>query len=342
MRFSYRTRKFFSGLATFLLALVLVAAVVWMVWVVWLDRFVVYSRDGAHFQFDMTIQAGQPALPPQEQVTVPIFYNDGSSGEEVISTDLRQLNGYYADAEALKEDLAAVRRQIEALPPDTPVLIDVKNVNGYFFYSSNVGPTTDTLSVRDMDALIQYLVSSDHYVIARLPALRDFYFGLNATENGLFHTSRGYLFADEDNIYWLDPTQEGTMNYLTQTVNELKRKGFDEVVLADFCFPDTKDIWFEGDQREALSAAANTLATVLTSENFCLSFLSEDPFFPLPTQQRTRLYLENITAVGAAGAAQALGLDNPQVRVVFLTELGDNRYDEYGVLRPLVYAKPEA
>ena len=51
MTLSYRTRRFFSGLFTTLLILALVAVLVWIVWIVLLDRFVIYSRDGAEFLF---------------------------------------------------------------------------------------------------------------------------------------------------------------------------------------------------------------------------------------------------------------------------------------------------
>ena len=43
----YRTRRFLKRLATFFLVLILLAVLVWGVWILWLDRYVIYSRDGA-------------------------------------------------------------------------------------------------------------------------------------------------------------------------------------------------------------------------------------------------------------------------------------------------------
>ena len=340
MTLSYRTRRFLSRLAIAAVILALAAVVVWMVWIVWLDRFVVYSRDGAQLRFDSSAEnlSGEIAQAPESDMDISIFYDDGSIIGST-STELTQIIGYYADTAALREDLSAVSAQIRALPAGTAVMIDVKNINGYFHYSSTIGPVTDTLDVTAMDELLEYMNSSGLYTIARLPAFRDYYFGLNQTSNGLFHSSRGYLYADESNCYWLDPTKDGTINYLTQIVGELKRMGFDEVVFSDFCFPDTDKIYFEGDRTTALATAADTLATICASDSFCVSFTSTNAAFQLPEGERCRLYLTGVSAVSARSVAQSTGLADPEVRVVFLTELGDTRFDEFSVMRPLSSAR---
>ena len=70
----YRTRRFLKRLATFLLALVLLLILVWGVWILWLDRFVVYSRDGAKLDFTLQEpQAGQLAVPPAVEDPIPIY-----------------------------------------------------------------------------------------------------------------------------------------------------------------------------------------------------------------------------------------------------------------------------
>ena len=105
MKMSYRTRRFLHRLGIVLLVLLLLAIVTWMVWIVWLDRFVVYSRDGAKFDFDRPneVLSGELAVPPQDQETVSIIYNDSAANMNA-STELAQINGYYADAAALRED----------------------------------------------------------------------------------------------------------------------------------------------------------------------------------------------------------------------------------------------
>ena len=339
MRFSYRTRKFFGGLTTTLLLLLLVAVIVWMVWIIWLDRFVVYSRDGAQIRFDQSAEhlSGEVVTPPTEGPMVSILYDDGKQNV-AVSTELTQLNGYYADAELLKTDPEFVNQQIQKLTAGTPVMFDVKDIYGYFLYSTDVGPTSGSVDAAAVDKMIDYATSHGLYVIARVPAFRDYYFGLNETSNGLFREDGYALWADDsaDGLtYWLDPTKEGTMNYLTKIVGELKRMGFDEVVFSEFRFPDTEDLMFSGDRDATIAEVADTMATICTTDTFCVSFEASDSSFPLPVEERTRLYLVNVPAARAALEATSTGLEDPQVRVVFRTEYGDTRYDEFSVLRPL-------
>ena len=342
MAISYRTRRGLRRLATVLLILLLLAVVTWMIWVVWLDRFVVYSRDGAKLDFDrpLEIQSGQLAVPPQQQQSVNIIYGDSAANTE--NTELTQLHGYYATATALREDLEGVRARIDSLPAGSAVMLDLKTINGYFYYSSEVGPTTTTIDVQAIDELITYLNSKNLYLIARIPAFRDYYYGLNFTSNGLFMESNPIgLWMDSDGCYWLDPTKEGTLNYLTRIVAEIKRLGFDEVVFSDFCFPDTTDIQFSGNQKEAIAEAANTLATICSTETFCVSFCSDTTDFELPAEERCRLYLTNFTAAQVRTAAADTGLENPEIQVVFITEHGDTRFDEYSVMRPVSLVRYE-
>lgn len=339
MRLSYRTRKFLGSVATVLFFLAVLMVLVWMVWIIWLDRFVVYSRDGAKFQFDSSVEhlSGEVVTPPGEEVQISIFYDDGK-GEVEVSTELAQMFGYYADSDALFEDISAVRTQIQNLPAKTPVMLDVKDIYGYFLYSTDIGPTASGIDSGAMDDLIAYINRQDLYTIARVPAFSDYYFGLNQTSNGLYREDGYALWTDFRSgqlTYWLDPTKEGTINYLTKIVSELKRMGFDEVVFTDFRFPDTEDLQFSGDRSAAIAEAAETLATICSTDTFCVSFEASAGDFPLPIEKRTRLYLVDVPAARVQVEAALLGLDDPVARVVFLTELGDTRYDQFSVLRPL-------
>ena len=60
----------------------------------------------------------------------------------------------------------------------------------------------------------------------------------------------------------------------------------------------------------------------------------QDTDFALP-EGRTRLYMKNTVAADAQTIAQKTGLEDPTTRLVFLTEIHDTRFDEFGVLRPL-------
>lgn len=335
MNIPYRTRRALSRAAVVALVIALVATLVFACWFLWLKRYVVYTREeGAVLDMNLSAQiaAGEAAVPPEQQETVSIYYNEGDNAINV-SKELTQLIGYYADAEAL-QDIPQVREQAKLLTADTAVMLDVKSARGNFFYSSSVSTNRDSkVDTEAMDALIAELAQSGKYLIARLPALRDRDYGLNNVPDGVFDSRGAYLFQDDGGCYWLNPARQGTVTHLVQIVTELKALGFDEVVFDDFCFPDTQYMKFDGDKAEALAAAAKTLVTTCAGDSFAVSFV-QGADFALP-EGRSRLYLEDAVAADAAAIAQQTGLENPEIRLVFLTQIHDTRFDAYGVLRPL-------
>lgn len=336
MNIPYRTRYALKQAAIILLVVLLVAALVFLCWFVWLKRYVVYTRDQGAV-LDMTLSAqvadGEVAVPLETLPPVSIYYNEG---ENTINTskELLQITGYYADTAALEKGVNTVWDQAKALPMGTPIMLDVKNPKGHFFYSSSVNShRSSKIDPATMDAMIKDLDTRGMYLIARLPAFRDYQFGLSNTSNGLFVKSGAYLWADSTYCYWLNPASQGTLTHLVEIINELKNIGFDEVVFQEFCFPPTDNLKFSGDKTEALVNAANTLVTSCATERFAVSFVQEAGF-ALP-QGRSRLYVGEAVAANAAGIAQQTGLENPAVNLVFLTENHDTRFDAYSVLRPL-------
>lgn len=333
MIFSYRARRILRNVALILLGLLALAAFIWGIWFLWLERFVIYTRDGAVLNFGLWEQPaeGEAAVEPEPEGTVSIYYDDGSSA--IADTELKQLVGYYIDSEALHADLSVVREDIKKLPAGTPVLLDVKSIYGNSNYSSSVSDRHNTdVDTAAVDELIKLLDSNGMYLIARLPAFRDYYYGWPTVPNGLL-TPQGYLWTNTQNFYWLNPAKEGTMTFLIETVNELQSLGFDEVVFSHFNFPDTDEIVFDGDRAQTLADAAQTLVTTCASDTFAVSFTTEAGALSLPTG-RSRLYLENVSAADAAAMAQLTGVENPAVELVFLTEYHDTRFDVYSVLRP--------
>lgn len=339
MNIPYRTQRTLKRTAVILLTVLLVAALIYLCWFVWLKRYIVYTRDqGAILNMELSAQIpdGVEALPPEQQETVSIYYNEGDNAINT-SKELTQMTGYYADTAALEESISDVREQVKGLPTGTPVMLDVKNPKGKFFYSSSVSSNRNSsIDTAAMDELIEELDNSGMYLIARLPALRDYHYGLSNTSDGLFVASGAYLWADDDYCYWLNPSSQGTMTYLVQIVTELKNLGFDEVVFDEFRFPDTEDLKFSDDKAQALVTAANTLVTTCTDDNFAVSFVQEASF-ALP-EGRSRLYLQGVAAASAAATAQQTGIADPAIHLVFLTEVHDTRFDAYSVLRPLAAA----
>lgn len=332
---SYRTRRALKRLCVTALVLLLVGALVLMCWLLWLNRFIIYTRDGVELNFDITqdFVGGELAQPPEPGADIEIFYEE-TKPTEPPSTELEKLEGYFISYEELTGDQAALRARISQLPAGTPVMLDVKNIKGEFFYTSNVGKITDRLNVAEFNSLLDLLREKEMYIIARLPAFRDYWFGLNNVPSGLFKKDIVALWMDPDRCYWLNPIAEGTVTYLIQIITELRTLGVDEVVFYDYRFPDTDQIRFDGDKDAALAQTAQTLVTACATETFAVSFISTDPAFPLP-EGRSRLYMENILAADVYTMAEATGFTDVEKRLVFFADSNDTRYEEYCVLRPL-------
>ena len=142
------------------------------------------------------------------------------------------------------------------------------------------------------------------------------------------------------NCYWLNPANDGTISYLQQQILEIKSKGFDEVILGDFRFPETNAIVFNGSPREALQTTAAKLLETCGTDRFAISFCLSGPKISLP-EARTRMYMEGSAAADVKIMADSCLLTNLPVKLAFITELKDTRFDDYGVLRPLTSAELE-
>lgn len=339
MTVPYRVRSALKQCAIAIGVLAVVIAAVLLIWLAWLDRYVLYTRDqGAVLDFSQSSDSmsGQTVREPVVENPISIYYNEGENAID-LKQELTQIIGYYITAEELEADIAAVSRQVKALPKDTPVMIDVKSIYGNFFYSSTVSENRNSdLDIEAMDKLIQELCSGGYYTIARLPALRDRLYGLNHVPDGL-PVAAGYLWMDDYGCYWLNPASDGTVNYLAQIANELKGLGFNEVVFCDYYFPETTSIVFKGDKAQTLADTAQTLVNTCSGDRFAVSFTAQSSF-EAPTG-RSRIYLQDVAAAQAASTAEQLGFEDPDIRVVFLTDVHDTRFDAYSVLRPLADAQ---
>ena len=335
MSIPYRTQQKIKRFAISLVILLVVAVIVWGFWVIWLQRFVVYTRnEGAVIDFNQpeTLPAGEAAVPPEESA-IEIYYNEG---DDKINTglELTKLEGYYVTRDELSEDAAGVWDRIQTLPSNTAVMLELKDIYGNFYYSTNTGrPKIDKEKTTAVDRLLSNLKSSNYYTIARMPALRDLNFGLDNTSTGL-PVEGGYLWPDEYGCYWLDPTKEGTIAYLMNIAKELQALGFDEVVFEDYYFPDSEEIVFTADKKKALEDTAQSLVTNCASNTFAVSFVS-DGSWTAPTG-RSRTYRDDVSnPVELMATVERITIEQPDIYLVFVTSNMDERFEEYGVLRPL-------
>ena len=341
MSIPYRHKRTLHRIGVAALIVALILMVVWLCWVIWLQRYVVYTSDGARLDFDVSSYEveGEIAKPKEAEHNISIYFNEGANAIDT-SNEMTQLSGYYITSDMFQQDMPNVLLQVARLPAGTPVMIDMKGAYGSFFYESQLpgavqSASTDIQAVAD---LVKKLQMQGFYTIARISAFRDREFGNNNVPAGLYMLNRKGLWMDTGGMYWLDPSNPTTTNWIASVVLELKAMGFNEVLLDNFRFPASDQYIFNGDKPAALHAAAQTLMTACGSSNFVLSFCVEDPAFALP-EGRCRMYLNGVDAGSAAQKASLVTFDDPDVRLVFLSETGDTRYDQYSVLRSLAVAE---
>ena len=338
MRLTYKTRRNLQRVTTVALAVTLVLVLFGFCWNIWVERYVVYTREGATLDFSRPplTAVGQPAAPPQADDSVSIFYNEGSDAVE-LSTELTALNGYYIDYDALKGSMEEIKEDLNRLKAGTPIMIELKGGYGSFYYTSKLTGAVSSASVNvaAVDELIQYVRSKGFYMIAKISAFRDYDFGNRNVSSGLYMKSRAGLWMDSGGCFWLDPTSANTIGWVTSIVNEIRNLGFNEVVLDNFRFPAETDKYiFQGDMDGAISAAATTLLATCGTDKFVVSFGVATPSFPVP-EGNCRLYLSGVEAKDVELKASQVSFDNAEARLVFLCDTNDTRFDAYSVLRPL-------
>jgi len=340
MSIPYRTRR---ALRKFLTGLVAVAVLVFFVllcWLLWLNRYVIYSGEGAKIDLSLSLDFAQgehPEAPePPESVTVHIPENVGTGDGP---TELARFSGYYVTLSELTEDFDNASARLEELPMGSTVMLQLKSTSGYAYYSSAVAPVSPNANTEQVDRLLQKLISKGHYVIVQLPAFQDYYYimedQMTRVPYGLYQSGRNALWLDVSyRCYWLNPASDGTLTYLIQLLTELRTLGVDEVVFSDFRYPDTTNVTISGDKTASLNAAAATLVNTCSTGSFCVSFTRTAVDLDLPAG-RTRLYLTGASAADAQALAEKTNFEDPSIQLVFVTELSDTRYDDYCVLRPL-------
>lgn len=336
-------RKFFAGL----LILVLLSILLLVCWFLWLNRYVVYSQDGAKLDFDLSLNYGEGEAPVKPTLgAIPEIHDKTEDGDNATGTQFLQFSGYYVTMEELTESFEETAQKLRKLPKGSTILLELKNVQGACCYSTAVASATaketDSFSLTMVDELIAELQGKGHYLIAQIPAFQERAYILeNERERVPYGLPKaggnGSLWPDYSgklSCYWLNPLSDGTMTYLFQLVTEIRNLGFDELVLSDFRFPETDQIVFEGDKMQALVDTAATLVKTCSTDGFAVSFARGNTELSLP-EGRTRLYMVGVSAADAAAMAEMSTLSDTAVQLVFLTDSHDPRYDDYSTLRPL-------
>jgi len=344
MSIPYRVRKALRNLGVFLLVAALVAGGALLTWLVWLNRFVIYTPGGAQLDFDLpdTFPSGQLAQPPAAEETVDVEYGEGlETTDPQDSPQWGAFSGTWVTLKQLTEQFDTVKAELAELPDGSVVMLDLKTYKGEFLYSSSMGPGTKTPTQAQVDSLLADLKARGFRLIASVPAFPEYAYFMadqvnwSRNEHGLpKKNGNGSLWKDEKNsCYWLNPTSEPALTFLVQIVTELRSMGFSEVVFSAFQLPQTDQIRFVGSWEDAINKAADALVKACASENFTVSFIGTEDL-KLPAG-RCRLYLKNVAAADIHDVASRIPTENPNAQLVFITDLKDTRFEEYGVLRPL-------
>ena len=338
MNLSYRTRRRWRRTLIAITVILCVTLLTYIGWIIWLDRYVIYTRDGAKLNFELSPipTDGELATSPANTDPIKIVVPDAEDDRAPAVIEQVSISGYYIDSKDLQEDIPGVLEKVQELPEGTAIMMDMKTIKGSFYYNTTVGTTVyKEIDQEQMSKLLEYLANHDLYTIARIPAFRDWEYGLNHVPQGLPRKGgNGSLWMDDKKCYWLDPTNEEVLGYLIRIITELKSLGFDEVVFTDFRFPDTEKITFSGNKAEAITNAAATLVEACATNHFFVSFQCTDYAFPLPNGS-SRLYLEDVAAADIPLVRQKAVTTTPAVQLLFMTEANDTRFNDYCVLRPL-------
>lgn len=337
MNIPYRTQRKLKRVGLVLLILAMLSVIVWFCSVIFLERYIVYTKDGAYLDFSISPQQmmGEVAQPPVGKENVSIYFNEGADSLNSNAV-LTKLDGYYIDSEALTKDSAGIWEQIKILPQGTPVMIELKPGRGTFYYKSTLTDATpaQTVSVDAVDELVKELNKKGFYTIAQISAFRDYTYGLSHVSAGIPVAGKQFLWMDPGGCYWLKPDDPGVQAWIISIVKELKTMGFNEVVLSNFSYPDTDKATIPENKDEILAQTAEKLLTELGGDTFTLSFGVKDSTFKLP-EGRCRMYLENISAQAVGSQMDQAKLPDPSVRLVFVAKTNDTRYEQSSVLRPI-------
>lgn len=306
-------------LLTLLLILVLLLGGAFLL----VQNYVVYDDSGKmHFDipfFDRVDDDQTPSL-GDEDITIDILVpEDTLTLRPVKELHARQMGARVLIRDSEKEVSAA---------PESDVVIEVKRVNGFINYDSqiNIPPEVD-VSRGDTLANFKAVLAGEKYVVARMSTFCDSYF-VRAYRDAALNRENGGYWYDGDNRAWLDPTHPQTLAYITTLCQELAELGVDELMLDHFAYPVTGNVEAiygreETDQEEVLYDFAAALRANLPEDMVVGIVLHNDLSAEdginaaLITDYFDRVYVA--PNVDAAALKEALGSAYGSERVVAMT-----------------------
>lgn len=337
--FSYRNKRALRRTLLIALGAVLLLLALCISRFVYLQRYITYTDDGAKLDYDQHIrpdtQTAEPLDPEQYPFEVIV---DTTPAEETDANVRKQFSGYYITTNMLAKDVSAVREALDELDDLDTVMIDVKSVFGYYYYSSEqTGAETADADIAAVDRLIADLTAREGLtVIAHVPAFSDPLYAFEHQSDSLAMYS-GALWMDERRCYWTNPNSTAVQGFLSSIAIELSGLGFDEVVFDNFYVPDSDSIaWNAAVSREdAVLSAAKNIVDNLQGVDIRVSFGSTAPAMAACGHHLFVTTEDPASVMELMDAMQDV-MENIPAQLVFVTTSRDTRFSQCSVLLPLL------
>lgn len=128
------------------------------------------------------------------------------------------------------------------------LVIDIKMDRGQIAYKTS-NSTANNIAAqkmvrfRDLKQFVSDLKKEGIYTIARIVCFKDTPFVTAYPQWGV-KKADGTLFKDREGLYWIDPSQKGSWDYIGTIAEESAQAGFDEIQFDYVRFPDRKGLKF--------------------------------------------------------------------------------------------------
>ncbi len=318
---TYRNKLLLRRLAMALGILILAVLLALLIGFSYLGRYVVYTEDGAHFEFgsteDTSIVEGLDVLPPENPVLITgdsILETDVFEDEDFIRLSAEEVRGLLVPYDTLKD--GTTLNAIDLVDTEYNTLILEMRVKGSQLL--NTEPVLDLIA-RAQNQKIK--------LVAMISCLDDSDYALAHGTEAL-PIAGGALWLSENRTYWLDPSNKNVQSYIVDFILSLSSMGFQEVILNNFYFPESLNIDYSSELSRAellIQAYENIEETV--GLRCTLGLLVTDP----DSGHQAYDYAEHLYVYFDGGSQlENYMYDNPDHYIVFITESRDTRFDNYG------------
>ena len=239
----YRGRRTVTDILKFIAVALAVIVVLVLAGVFYLQRYVVYTDDGAKLELPPFLQmfrheerddpADSASLPDPGSVSV-IIDPDGSASEQPAEENKA---GFALELPVEDVVNGAASAKLEEAGAEA-LILEMKSPGGQLAWSTQ-NPTAQWAEVSGdaevNQALERWNTDTEIYTIARVCCFRDD--SAPYSWNKLALRKGNYNWRDELGLRWLSPAHEDSQAYIASVCGELAALGFDEIVLEQFHFP---------------------------------------------------------------------------------------------------------